>query len=136
MTLKDYFVEYQVNVVYLDWYDVAGEYFNTAYKLKETEEIVCFHETLTDEYWNYVNLYVTDNKTEIDLLSNFNLTTEDKSIINDITVSYMINKDVSYSKFEYQNYRYFIEINFVYTDLDYTEHTFNIVEQLLQSANG
>ena len=104
--------------------------------IKETEEIVCFHETLTDEYWNYVNLYVTDNKTEIDLLSNFNLTTEDKSIINDITVSYMINKDVSYSKFEYQNYRYFIEINFVYTDLDYTEHTFNIVEQLLQSANG
>lgn len=135
-TLKDYVLEYQVNVLYLDWYDEAGEYFNTAYKLKETEEIVCFHETLTDEYWNYVNLYVTDNKTDIDLLEQFNFNGEEEITVNNIPISYKINDEDAFAKFEYQNYRYFIEINFVYTDLDYTEHTFNIVEQLLQSANG
>ncbi len=135
-TLKDYVLEYQVNVLYLDWYDEAGEYFNTAYKLKETEEIVCFHETLTDEYWNYVYLYVTDNKTEIDLLEQFNFNVEEEITVNNIPISYKISNYIAYAKFEYQNYKYYLEVNFVYTDLDYTEHTFNIVEQLLQSANG
>ncbi len=135
-TLKDYVVEYQVNVLYLDWYDEAGEYFNTVYKLKETEEIVCFHETLTDEYWNYVNLYVTDNKTDIDVLSKFNLEIGEENTVNNIKINYTIIKDNVLAKFEYQNYKYYLEVNFEYQDLNYVEHTFNIVEQLLQSANG
>ena len=135
-TLKDYVVEYQVNVLYLDWYDEAGEYFNTVYKLKESEEIVCFHETLTDEYWNYVNLYVTDNKTDIDVLSKFNLEIGEENTVNNIKINYTIIKDNVLAKFEYQNYKYYLEVNFEYQDLNYVEHTYNIVEQLLQSANG
>lgn len=130
-TLKDYVLEYQVNVLYLDWYDEAGEYFNTVYKLKETEEIVCFHETLTDPDWNYINLYVTDNKTEIDFLENFVLQNEKEINIDQTNIKYTTKSHNAYAKFEKQEYRYYVEL-----ELEDTEYLLNIVEQLLQSANG
>lgn len=130
-TLKDYIVEYNVNVLYLDWYDETDEYSNTAYRLKDSEEFICFYESFVDFDYNYVNLYVTDTRTEIDILNKFKFETEEQSDIITTCVSYIVNDKKTYAKFEYSGYRYFIEL-----ELEDSDYVLNIAEQLLQSAKS
>lgn len=130
-TLKDYIVEYNVNVLYLDWYDETEEYSNTAYRLKGTNEIICFYEGFVDTDWNYINLYVTDNKTEIDILNKFKLESQEQTVVVSTSILHTIHNHNSYASFEYSGYRYFIEL-----ELEDSDYVLNIAEQLLQSAKS
>ena len=65
-TLKEHTEKYQVGLLYLDWYEKAEDYNKFLYTLKETGDAVCFQEFFMDSDANYIYIYVTDNRTEID----------------------------------------------------------------------
>lgn len=115
-TLKQYAEVYNVELLYLDWYNETEDYDKSLYILKDGGEPVCFKEYFVDSDFNYINIYVTDNRTVMDFIPWFDAETGKETAINNITVYYHMAQK-SNMNFEYKNYRYYIQLDF--EDFDY-----------------
>ena len=131
LTLKQYSEANENKILYIDWYNELEDNYSIQFKLKENNEVICFQENITDLDYNYITINVTDNKTELDLLNKFNSELGEETLIKNTTITYFVNNHIAYAKFEKQEYRYYVEL-----ELEDTGYLLNIVEQLLQSANG
>lgn len=125
LTLKQYAEQYQINLLYLDWYDETEDYNNYLYKLKENDEIICLQEDLVDDESNYICLYITDNRTETDFLYWHDAEAEAEKVINGISVYYMYDEQ-AWLNFEYQGYKYYLLFDF-----DDKEYLFSVAEQMI-----
>lgn len=127
-TLKEYAENYQIKLLYLDWYEKTEDYNNSLYKLKENGDIVCFQEDFVDGEGNYISISVTDNKTEIDSLIWYTAETGNEIILNNISVYSQYSTNTTLANFEYQGYRYYLFLEF--EDIEYL---LSIVEQMLNN---
>ena len=96
------------------------------YKLNITNEIICLYEEIIDND-NFISVFVTDNKTEIDLLNEFSSSCKTEKQIETVTVSYGTDFENGYAKFEYNGYIYYLKV-FDNTNDDYV---LSLVAELL-----
>ena len=125
-TLKQYAELYGVDLVYLDWYD-AEDYEKHLYKLKDNGEPVCLQEQFADPNFNYVSLFVTDNRTEMDFLTWYNEETGETAVMNGISVYYQEGQKRAVN-FEYKGYRYYLKLS-----INDFEYLLQIVETMLNN---
>ena len=111
--LKEYYERNNLSLLYLDWYEYAED-LSTARYYEEGKEsdTVYLYETFTDGYWGYlVKLTVMKRNIVVEYLDEKFEDYETANINNDIQISYVIQRNLSYAKFEYQGYKYYLELN-------------------------
>lgn len=110
-TIKEYSKESGKNLLYFDWYDQTEHLTDSVYQLNDTQEIICYREIITDiNTGSLITLYITDSITTIDSLTNYEIF-EDSSLIKDITVKWQINRSTAYSYFQYNGFKYYLELS-------------------------
>lgn len=110
-TLKEYASSIKKNLLYFDWYDEDSIILEEVLKLDETDEIICFHEMLVDVNTGYeVSLRVVDRAIDIDMLALFETMCEQTLQEHGIDVKWGGSGFRSCAIFEYEGYKYYIEI--------------------------
>ncbi len=129
LTLKEYALQTEQNILYFDWYENAAELRNKTYEMNDTKEVICFKEEMLNiQTGTYINLYVTDDKTELEELSAYNMCVSENTILN-IKVNYVYKRAEGLVKFEYNGYRYYLRV-----DMPQSEQAmFALVEELLSA---
>lgn len=112
ITVKDYALQAQKNWLCFDeWYQTTESLTNYQYRLKKTGEVICYREMIVDPSMGCeINLYITDNKTEIDFLA-LDESTNSQSEIKGITVEWRSSTDKAFANFEYEGYIYYLKIS-------------------------
>ncbi len=125
-TIKNYAAQTGNDFLYFDWYNKT-EYEDKIIKLNSTDKIICYQETVTDMETGYViNYYITDLKTNIDILTKYKECNNIQTI-NDTKVKWKDSFLTVYSTFDYKGFRYYIEI----AECESPEVLLGYVEQLL-----
>lgn len=110
--LKEYYELNNLSLLYLDWYENAEDLVTARYYEEGKESnTVYLYEKFTDGYWGYpVKLSVMKRNIVVE---SFDAKFEEfkTTNINDTLISYVLNRDWSIAKFEYQGYKYYLEIN-------------------------
>lgn len=110
-TLREYSLRTGKPLLFFDWYDMTVSCFSDVVELDATKEIICFRETMLDmNRFLFVTLYVTDNRTEIDFLESYKSKCDSTFLLNNITVEWGKGNSIGYAKFEYEGFRYYLEI--------------------------
>ena len=128
LTIKEYAQLNNKYILYFDWYNITENSSNIVFELIESKEIISISETMMDMETGYsVTLSFTDNKTEIDFFAIYDTVCISDANINNVNVKWGVGTFRSYVKFEYQGYKYYLEVD------DTLEQDFllNYVEQLL-----
>lgn len=116
-SIKEYSVKSNKKLLYLDWYEKADLLEDYCYSLNDTGEIICYNENIINgETGDNIKIYVTDNYTDIDLLQNIKNASDSIQEIKNISVNYGSTYLFAYSMFEYENCRYYLELNDPLTD--------------------
>ena len=109
--LKEYYAKTNQELLYLDWYEFAEELYTARYYEEGKEnDTVYLHETMTDGNTGYHielslmkrNIVVDNLETKVEEYQSTN--------IRDVQISYVITKTLTIAKFEYQGYKYYMEI--------------------------
>lgn len=98
------------------------------YKLKDDDEIICLKEEIADEDGNYISYYITDDNTDIDILTNYNEACIYLLEINDIEVKWGYHMNNSLVFFTYNNWNYYLSIENI-VEQDYVE---NLLKTLIR----
>ena len=112
-SFKEYFAEHNLDILYLDWYGVAEEVISEYGHINGNKsDVVFFKERIANaETGDVVFLYVTDNKTRVDIFKTHYLA-KDNFTVNGVKVSWSIfNGKAIYAMFEYNNYVYYLQID-------------------------
>lgn len=128
-TIKEYSAEKNNAFSYIDWYDESGYVYVQQFKLNENDEIICVYEQAVMENDIFCNLYVTDNKTEIDVLSFYTTACSQQSKLSQTNVEWNISSTVSYAMLEYQQNKYYLEIEGNISQ----DYLFNLINRLIES---
>ena len=126
-TLKEFSEREEKNWLFFDWYSETELINDVVYKLNTTGEVICFQETIMDMNTGYiVKMNVTENRTDIDFLTEYKLI-ENECNINNIVVKWQDGVLSSRAMFQYNEYNYFLEI----ADMDTPNGILEFVEILL-----
>ncbi|MDE7296664.1 MAG: hypothetical protein K2N84_05300 [Clostridia bacterium] len=128
-TLKQYAEVYNVELLYLDWYDTTEDYGKSLYTLKDSGAPVCFKEFFMCPDANYISVYITNNRTIMDFLPWFDAETGETTIINGVSVYYKSEAKNRLVNFEYKGYRYYLEL-----DIDDFDYLCQIAEEMLSNT--
>ena len=129
-TIKDYALQEGKELLYFDWYAATDYCFNELYQLNDTNETICIREAITDINTGcLVDIYITDTKTEIEILNSYKKADEKKEI-NDIEVGWFYRTEKAYAHFEYKEYKYYLR---VVEPID-ENHILDLVAELLPDA--
>ena len=109
ITLKQYANQNNLDILYFDWYDEIDYFEEQQFKLNDTDEVICLQEEIIDINGIYLLFYVTDDKTELDLLSIFSDLCIETTTIGATEVKRSINSRDSYAMFAYNGYRYYLK---------------------------
>ncbi len=125
-TIKNYAEQTGNNFLYFDWYDQT-DYEDQVVKLNATDKIICYKEKIIDMETGYmITFYITNLKTDIDLLNKFKECKDIQNIKNtEIKWDDGITEDIA--TFEYKGFKYYVEI----PDCDSPEILLGYIEQLL-----
>lgn len=126
ITVKQYATENNLQLLYFD-YELMLFTSDLHYKLKDTGEIVCLQEDLIDSQGAYIVYYITDNKTDIDVVHSFAGLSDQETAIQSTKIKYGFMASESYANFEYQGYCYYLKI----TDAPSDGYILELVETLL-----
>ena len=110
VSIEDYSEQSNLDLLYFDWYKDAEYVVETHYKLIDTDEVVCLKEELIDSFGNYISLYITDNNTEIDILTNYSETCNLSIIINNVEVNWGYYVNTTRVSFNYNEWNYYVGI--------------------------
>ena len=128
ITLKDYSATKKNEILYLDWYSETELCEDRLYRLKNTDEIICFRESILDMNTGYVfNIGVTDNLTEIDLFDSYKTICVTERVIEDVKIMLGNSDFCVYAKFETKGYQYYLEVS----DTTDSDIIIGYIEQLL-----
>ena len=113
--LKQYSELYNVEILYINWYDVAEEEScqTTKHVEKDNEENVVFlQETITNDETGYSVKYAIVKESitvdEFDYIEEI-LQQPNQTNIDNVIISYMIGKTRSVAKLEYKGYTYYFD---------------------------
>lgn len=119
--------EYNEDLLYFDWYTQTDFIQNLAYQLNDTHEIICYQEILTDINTGYlITLYVTDDNTTLELLNRYEAL-QNSTQVQEIEVFWSCNTYNTFSCFEYEDHRYYLEVS----DSIDENYILDLTEQLL-----
>lgn len=128
MSVEDYSNENNLNLLYFDWYKDSEIIEDSFYKLIDTDEVVCLKEELIDSFGNYLSFYITDNNTEIDILTNYSETCNLSLIINNVEVNWGYYVNTTRVSFNYGDWNYYLSIENI-VEQDYVE---NLLKTLIR----
>ena len=131
-TLKEYSQQNNSGMLYVDWYDVAEDVqTQIAYNVDDHEDIIFFYEETTNgETGEKVMLYITDNKTSVDILENYQNCNEEFSVADSV-VNWTVNivSSVTYIKFTHTDYIYYVHINNAYGEQQISQLVADMLNQ-------
>ncbi|MCH5159482.1 MAG: hypothetical protein J1F66_01360 [Clostridiales bacterium] len=109
--LKEYYAINKQSLLYLDWYEYAEEMITLRYYEDGKEsETVYLSESLIDGYRGYlVKLSVVKRNIVVEILDE-KFEEYETTNIDDVQIIYMLDRKRSLAKFEYQGYKYYLEI--------------------------
>ena len=111
ITLKEYAISINKNLLYFDWDDKDALIFEEVIKLDETDEIICFQETMIDLNTGFeVSLRVMESTTHIDAFDLIEALCVDSVEEQGIDVKWGGESFRCYAFFEYEGYRYYIVV--------------------------
>ncbi len=125
-TIKQYNIENNTDLLFFNFYDFTEYYSCSQYKLNETDEVICLHEEIVAAGGAIISLYITDNRTELDILDKFSTSCINNDVVSSIDVSWGSEFGLAYAKFEYANYNYYFSVDVVEQD-----YILQLVELLL-----
>lgn len=128
VSIEDYSEQNNLDLLYFDWYKDAEYVVETHYKLIDTDEVVCLKEELIDSSGNYILFYITDNNTDIDILTNYNEACINLLEINGIEVKWGYHMNNSLVSFNYNEWNYYVGIQSI-VEQDYVE---NLLKTLIR----
>ena len=110
--LKEYYELNNLSLLYLDWYENAED-LNTVryYEEGKKNNTVYLSEFFTDGYWGFT-VKLTVMKRNI-VVESFDEKFEEYKTknIGETQISYVLHRNLGVAKFEYQGYKYYLEIN-------------------------
>ncbi len=128
-TLKEYSQETNKNLLYFDWYDETESCSDQIVQLNTNNEIICFRESIVDiETGCKIDISVTDNRTVIDFLADFENFCPHLYSFNNIDIKWGGNKFKSMATFEYESNVYYITV----ADPFEENYIITLIEQLLE----
>ena len=126
-TLQEYAQSIEKDLLYFDWYAETDYVKNMAWKLNDTQEIICFQEELVDiNSGCVVHLFVTDADDKMDGFST-DENTQSVSMLGQVEVNWDFLGDKAIANFEYEGYRYYLRVK---EPMD-EGHILALVEELL-----
>ena len=127
ITIKQYAADKNLELLYFDCYEESEYYADTQYILKETREVICLFEEIYDSNYADINLYVTDDRTEVDVTKPFDNYCIKDTVINSVKIKYNIEPEKSCAKFTYKGHRYYLSVE----DAPEDGYILGLVETLL-----
>lgn len=131
-TLKEYSQQNNSGMLYVGWYDVAEDVqTQIAYNVDDYEDIIFFQEGIINgETGEEVMLYITDNKTSVDILENYQNCNEEISVADSV-VNWTVNivSSVTYIKFTHTDYTYYVHINNAYDEQQISQLVADMLNQ-------
>lgn len=125
--LKGYAQEIGENLLYFDWYEETDYLKNNAWKLTDTQEIICFQEEIIDVNTGcIVTIFVVEANTRIEAFSP-DENTDRNFVVNEVSISWRLYNDRAIANFEYEDYRYYLRIKEPLNE----EYVFALLEELL-----
>lgn len=110
-SIKEYAVKSNKNLLYLDWYENAASLVDYRYTLNDTGEVICYSEYITNgDTGDAIKIYITDMYTEIDILENISISCNREVDFEEISIKCGYSYSFAYSIFDYDNYRYYLEL--------------------------
>lgn len=112
--IKQYATLQQKDLLYFDWYNNAEIVETTLYtNKKDSNDMICIQEMIVNgETGEKVLLFITDIYTRVDLLKWMESSCVDTSQVNSIEVKWTYGETVSNAIFEFNGFRYYIELEF------------------------
>lgn len=109
-TLKEYKAEHNSEFLYVDLYG-ESKIISTSYSnsKKNKNDIIYFKETFTTTKEN-LNFWITDNKTQVDILKDF-IEAHTVVDIQNIDVKFAEETNGAKASFEYNNYVYYLQLS-------------------------
>ena len=110
-TIKQYAIETGKTLLFFDWYNETEECSGYIYTLTETNEVICYRETIMNpETGDLLTLYITDKFTKMDFLEGAGEMMIYISTYNDVQISWGGSNTKAYASFEYGDDIYTIEL--------------------------
>lgn len=131
LTMKQYGQERKNNLLYFDYYDEWDYIGAIQYKLNSNNETVCFKEEIFDSYGVMLELYVTDNLTDMDSLDALKALCRQTVTVQSVSINYYEETQESGAVFEYNGFKYYIR-----ADGEFTHgYILELVQFLFNTAN-
>lgn len=127
ISIKQYALENNKDLLYFDIYDEIEYYDDIQYKLNDTNEVICLYEELYDTNFAFINVFITDNRTDLDAVQAVSEGCIQTTEINSVKVDWGAEFSFGYAKFEYNGYRYYLCVEYEQAE-DYVLH---LVQELL-----
>lgn len=112
-TIQEYCIEHNINLLYVDWYDVAeDEDISTDYGYinGNPNDVVFFEEVIfNSDTEEELTLSITDNKTRVDKFEWFNSKCEDITV-KTVNVSWKNVNQKLFASFEYESHVYYLQL--------------------------
>ena len=127
MTLKEFVDSEQKTFLYLDWYEITDYCLNRIYRLNESEEIIGYREEIMDiNTGSLVQIHILLKGYQLEALDVFQ-NTNSVAYISGVQVEWKSIGDISYAKFEYGEYDYYIALEYPME----TDSILDVVQELL-----
>lgn len=124
--VKEYASRNNKSILYLDWYGSADEVITTLnYNVKDRNDMILLMEYIVKGE-DVISISVTDDRTSVDKLTIYE-SCKTNIVVNNVTVKFNISLQGALSTFEYNGYRYYLQIDNAANQDRITE----IVEQML-----
>jgi len=112
ITLKEYSQQNNFDIIYFDWYAETDDYVDRVFLLKDTNEVICFQETIYDNNTdNSIIIFVTEKNVQLDFLSIYDYLTDSYNSNVGITVQWGGDSNKVFAKFECKGYTYYLQID-------------------------
>lgn len=95
-------------------YEYTAEVLTQLYVSKsDVNDIIFFYEQLfLEDTYDEINLYITDNRTTVDILVGIEESCKNTDYVNDVLVQWMCEIDSGAIVFEYKGYKYFVTLEY------------------------
>lgn len=112
--VKEYASQNNLSILFVDLYDVAEEVITSTYVNKEDNtDIVYFEEIIVNgETGDVIKFSFCDTHTNVDILEEYKNNCDAQTVIKDRKILWKYANMVSNAYFEYNGYKYYLEIKY------------------------
>lgn len=110
-TLKEYSLQKDGKILFFDWYEQMEALASFSYTLNDTAEIIAFKEEFIYAETGYeIALSVTDKLTQVEEFEHYQTLCVTETTLQEIQVRYTFNKTEGSMMWEYDGYKYYMDV--------------------------